>query len=316
MSTDHNWGPSLQIFLRDEDAGMVKQISEMLSHNLPYTFYGYSTHFAESALEPGVGVVHPEVKAEGPIEHLVQVVTLRGFIQDDLDYSIDQPLDPVDWLTFPSQKLRTLTAGAVFHDGTGELTALRQRFAWYPHDVWLYLLAAGWQRISQEEHLMGRAAYVGDELGSAIIGSRLVRDLMSLSFLIEKHYAPYPKWFGTAFQLLKIAPNLTPSLWRAQQAAIWQERDAALAEAYVQVARAFNSLGITPYIPETIEPFFGRPFNVIFARRYVEALENAITDPAVKEIASKRLIGSIDQFSDSTDFREDSGLRRFLRNLY
>ena len=53
----------------------------------------------------------------------------------------------------------------MFHDGPGELTALRERLAWYPVDVWRYLLAAGWARLGQEEHLMGRAGYAGDELG-------------------------------------------------------------------------------------------------------------------------------------------------------
>ena len=316
MSTDHNWGPSLQIFLGEEDAGLAGKIKEALSRNLPYVFYGYSTHFAEFTLEPGTGVVHPEFKSEGPIEHMVQAVMLRAFIREDLAYDLDQALHVSDWLTFPSQKLRTLVTGAVYHDGIGELSALRERFAWYPHDVWLYLLAAGWQRISQEEHLMGRAAYVGDELGSGIIGSRLVRDLMTLAFLMERQYAPYPKWFGSAFKQLKCAPELSPPLWRAQIALTWQEREAALSEAYVYVARTHNGLGITPHIPDTISYFYGRPFNVIFGMRFVEAILAQITDPDVQKIASIRLIGSIDQFSDSTDLREDASRRERLCALY
>jgi Domain of unknown function (DUF4037) len=55
----------------------------------------------------------------------------------------------VDWLTIPSQKLLEMTAGALFHDGVGTLTQLRARLGWYPHDVWLYLLACGWQRLPQ-----------------------------------------------------------------------------------------------------------------------------------------------------------------------
>src|SRR5207237_6360337 len=123
-----------------------------------------------------------------------------------------------------SQHLRELTMGALHHDAIGELTELRERLAWYPHDVWLYLLAAGWQRIGQEEHLMPRAGYVGDELGSALIGSRLVRDIMNLCFLLEKQYAPYPKWFGTAFQRLHSAQEIGPLLWRAQQRSPSDER--------------------------------------------------------------------------------------------
>ena len=316
MSTDHNWGPSLQLFLRDVDADKAGEIRAALSHHLPYVFYGYSTHFAESTLEPGTGTVHAQFKSEGPIEHMVQVATLRAFVQADLAYDLDSPLQPADWLTFPSQKLRSLTAGAVYHDGTGDLTALRERFVWYPHDVWLYLLAAGWQRISQEEHLMGRAAYVGDELGSALIGSRLVRDVMAISFLMERRYAPYPKWFGTAFKQLRCASDLTPALRRAQLAPTWQEREAALAEAYTQIARAHNGLGITLPVSETVTPFFGRPFNVIFAPRFVEALLAQVTDPEVQRMASARLIGSIDQFSDSTDLKEDPTRRAKIRNLY
>ena len=46
----------------------------------------------------------------------------------------------------------------MFHDGAGELTRTRARLAWYPRDVWLYLLACQWQRIGQEEAFPGRCA--------------------------------------------------------------------------------------------------------------------------------------------------------------
>ena len=108
-----------------------------------------------------------------------------------------------------------MTAGAVYFDNVGELTRFRETLAWYPQDVWLYLMASIWDRIGQEEHLMPRAGFVGDELGSALIGSRLVRDIMSLCFLMEKQYAPYPKWFGSAFKKLACAEELSPILWSA-----------------------------------------------------------------------------------------------------
>ena len=80
----------------------------------------------------------------------------------------------IDWLTIPQEKLRTVTAGAVYHDGIG-LQAVRERFSYFPPDVWLYLLLSCWTRLGQEEHLAPRAGYVGDEIGSAIIASRLVK---------------------------------------------------------------------------------------------------------------------------------------------
>ena len=314
MSTDHDWGPSVLIFLGDQDAHFGETIRVMLSHHLPHAFYGYPVNFDESPLEPGTAVMN---RTDGvPVKHRVLPVTLRTFFLTQLAYDINHPPDVAEWLTFPSQVLREIAGGAVHHDGTGELTKLRAELAWYPDDVWLYLLASGWQRIGQEEHLMPRAGFVGDELGSALIASRLVRDVMSLCFLLEKQYAPYPKWFGTAFKQLKCADQLWPVLWRAQQAPTWQEREAALCEAYEFLARAHNALRITKLLPEAVSQFFSRPFKVIDGGSFAQAILVQITDPAVKRVASRQLIGSIDQFSDSTDLRTAGDLWSELRRLY
>lgn len=41
-----------------------------------------------------------------------------------------------------------------------------------------------------------------------------------------------------------------------------------------------------------------------------------ISDPEVKRIAAKKLIGSIDQISDNTDILSDAQWRPILRKLY
>lgn len=314
MSTDHDWGPSVALFLNAEDAGRSEKIKETLGRTLPHTFAGYPVGMEESPDEPGTLVMgQAETK---PIRHRVTVTTVRAFAQKHLAWDGETPLEAADWLTFPSQKLREMTSGAVHHDDMGELTALREKLTWYPPDVWRYLLAAGWNRIGQEEHLMSRAGYVGDELGSALIGSRLARDLMTLGFLMERQYAPYAKWFGTAFRRLRCAEALTPALWRAQQAATWQEREAALGEAYLLLARQQNALGLAEPVSEELTSFFGRPFQVIYGGRFMDALLAALSDPDVKRIATRQVIGSIDQFSDSTDLRSSPDWRPILRRLY
>jgi hypothetical protein len=314
MSTDHDWGPSVHIFLRDKDAHLAESIREVLSHQLPHTFYGYPVNFAESPIDPGTYIT--QMSSDDVVNHHVFPMTVRTFLWYHLAYNIDHPPDVADWLTFPSQILREVTAGVVHHDGIGELTKVRSLLAWYPHDVWLYLLASGWQRIGQEEHLMPRAGFVGDELGSAIIGSRLVHDVMSLCFLMEKQYAPYPKWFGTAFKQLKCADQLRPILSSALQAPTWHERETALCEAYESLIHMHNKLGMTEMLPENVSPFFGRPFKVIWGSTIADALVAQITDPTVKRIISRPLIGSIDQFSDSTDLHAVGDWRAKLRELY
>ena len=314
MSTDHGWGPAVHLFLRDADAGQAEAIREALCRHLPHVFLGYPVNADPIPDDPGSDVMR--LTTEGPINPRVYPTTVRAFMQEYLAYDLDAPLEAADWLSFASQKLREVTAGAVHHDDVGELMAVRARLAYYPQDVWLYLLAAGWARIGQEDHLMSRAGYVGDELGSAIIGSRLVRDVMSLAFLLERQYAPYPKWFGTAFRQMACAADLTPLLWRAQQAPTWPAREAALGAACEHLARLHNALGLTEPLPATVAPFHNRPFQVIPSDAFVAALLARITDSAVQRIAARRPIGSLDQFSDSTDLRSDAVWRPVLRQLY
>ena len=203
-SVDHNWGPRLMLFLSVEDYRRYsEQIKIVLANRIPYEFGGYPTNFTAHLPDKGGAQLMQSI-CQGPVNHRVSVQTVRSFFNNYLGFDIEQPLEPADWLTFPEQRLCTITKGVIYHDDVG-LNAVRSRFSYYPQDVWFYLLAAGWNRIGQEEHLMGRAGMVGDEVGSALIGARLVRDVMRLCFLMEKTYAPYPKWLGSAFKQLSCA---------------------------------------------------------------------------------------------------------------
>jgi hypothetical protein len=315
MSSDHHWGPRVMLFLRDADHVRYHEaMRQTLSQQLPRTFHGYPTHFTPPDPEDN-GTQLLQVAETGPINHRVDILTVRGFWLDYLNFDINCEIEPVDWLTFPEQKLRSIVAGAVFHDEVG-LQAVRDRFAYYPHEVWLYLLAAGWARIGQEEHLMGRAGYVGDEIGAALIGARLVRDIMRLCFLMERQYAPYPKWFGTAFKRVDSAVILASVLQRALSADRWQERQEQIGAALEYVAARHNQLGLTETLPEKTTPFFGRPFRVIWGEKFSRALCARVTDPAVRRLARLPLIGSIDQFSDNTDLLSEPRWRLALRNLW
>lgn len=313
MSVDHDWGPRLFIFLREEDAIQGDAIGNLLSQQLPERFADFPVSLP-TPLEPRTRIERMIRPLAGPVKHRVIPITVRNFVRVQLGYDLTQPLETADWLTFPSHALGELVAGEVYHDDVGEITTFRTHFAWYPHDAWLYMLASGWQRIGQEEHLMPRAGFVGDELGSALIGSRLVRDSMNLCFLLEKQYAPYPKWFGTAFQRLPNAKELGPLLWRAQQARTWSERAEALARAYEVLARLQNGLRICRTLPATVSFFYDRPFSVIHGEQFAQALVEQMTDPAVQHIAKQRLIGNINQWSDNTDM--EGVEREKLQQLY
>jgi len=312
MSTDHHWGPRVMLFLSESNlADHGAAIDRLLSESLPYEFLGYPTNFGPPD-EIGVRLLEPI--ESGPVAHRVELTTVRKWFTNYLVW--DTTADPatIDWLTFPQHRLRAATAGAVFRDDSGELTTARERLAWYPDDVWFYLLAAQWQRIADEEAFMARCADVGDQLGSVLVASRLVRDIMRLCFLMERQYAPYAKWFGSAFRGLRGGAAVGPVLTRAIQAPDWHERQEALAVAYRYIANRHNQLGITARLDPEVRQFYGRPYLVIGGERFADATEERITDPEVRRLP--RRMGSLNQIADSTDRLESTDACERLRRIY
>ncbi len=303
LSTDHDWGPRLLLFLAEpSDAVDVLRLEDALRQQLPPTFHGYPTRFTLTHDAPGT-----------PPRNHVTVQTVRAYVAARLGVDPCAEMRPADWLSVPEQTLLELTAGAVYHDGPGELTALRAKLAFYPHDLWLYLLAAQWRRIAQQEAFVGRAGEVGDELSSRLLAATIVRDLMRLCFLIERRYAPYSKWVGTAFAGLACGTTLSPLFARVLQAEEWHAREAALAAVYAAVVELHNGLRLTPPVEAAVTPYYTRPYLVLHAGRVADVLLAAITDPAVRSLPA---YGSIDQVSDNTDLLGDVEARARLRGLY
>ena len=214
QSMDHDWGPQVDLFLAERaySDALAAEIQRIMGDELPFDIDGLSTHFVTPQVHGG----QMDSTRQRPLTHKVSVTTARRFFMRYLGLDPLRPegLSAVEWLAMPEQRLRTVSSGAVFRDDLGELEQARTLLHWYPHDVWLYLLAAQWRRIWQEEPFMARCADVGDDLGSRIETARLARELMHLCFLVERQYAPYPKWFGTAFSRLECAERIGPSLWR------------------------------------------------------------------------------------------------------
>jgi Domain of unknown function (DUF4037) len=294
-SADHAWGPRLQVFARSRDIAPIRQTIEA---GLPEEFRGWPTRFGWDA--------HPVVSR-------VEVAVLRKWLQDELGFDPRGGMTLRDWLTTPQQLLLEITAGAVFHDGLGELEPLRRSLAWYPHEVWLWLLACQWRRLDQEEPFVGRTAEVGDELGSRILAARLSRDLVRLCFLLERRYAPYSKWLGSAFAQLEAAAEVAPPLERAVTAATFAEREEALVEAFEQVAARHNALRVTAPVDPTVRLFHSRPFRVLGSGRFVDACLAEVSDPWLRSLP---LVGAIDQTSDSTDVVSDAAVARRLGAIY
>jgi Domain of unknown function (DUF4037) len=294
-SVDHEWGPRLQLFLTSDDlAAHATAIRAMLSERLPKTFRGYSTNFAPT----GDRDIRFMQATDGPVDHRVEIAEPTAWLRAHLGFDPSTTIDTLDWLATPWQRLLELTAGAVFRDELGELTAARRALAWYPDDVWRYLLAAQWQRIAEEEAFPGRCAEVGDDLGSANVTARLARDLMRLCLLLDRRYPPYSKWLGSAFGQLPNVTEISADLNAAQRASSWPPREQHLVAAYEAIADLQNATGLSTALEPRASGYYDRPYRVIHADRFARALREAITDDAVRTLP---IVGSVDQWVDSTN---------------
>jgi len=268
MSLDHNVEPRVLIFVSEDDHHRyAADLRTALAERIPETYAGRPCQYG--------------------------ITTIRGYLREQLDIDLDLPIRAIDWLTWPESRLIMITGGMIFHDRIG-LGAALERFRYYPDDVWYYLMIAGWWRLHPEVNLVGRTGYVGDEIGSSIIGSRLVHDLMQLCFLLERRYAPYDKWFGTAFARLDCGPKLLPVLRRVLRSDGWRDREQALQAAYVRVAALHNALRITDPVPVAVERMWGRPFGVLWGD-FSGALRRQLKDPDVIAVAEAFPVGGIER---------------------
>jgi len=302
-STDHDWGPRLQVFLAADDGGRrAEEITAMLAGRLPPAFRGYPTTFAVTG-EP-----------DGAARHRVEVTGLGAWLAGRLGFDPRPAVTTLDWLATPTQRLAEVTGGRVFHDGPGDLTAARARLSWYPDDVWRYVLACQWQRVAQEEGFPGRCAEAGDELGSAVVTARLARDLMRLGLLMRRRYPPYSKWLGTAFARLPDASRLVPPLAAAVSATRWPDRERSLVQALEAAAARHNELGLTAPLDTAARGFFDRPYQVLEAGRFAAALRDEVGDPRIRGLPAT---GAVDQFVDSTDaLRSVESMRAVIAAIY
>ena len=92
----------------------------MLGQRLPAAFGGYPVAFGVTR-DPASGT-----------RHRVEVFGLGGWLAWRLGFDPRGGVTVRDWLAAPWQRLAEVTAGAVFHDGTGGLTRARAALSWYP----------------------------------------------------------------------------------------------------------------------------------------------------------------------------------------
>lgn len=277
-SRDHDWGCRLTLLF--DSAEHLDALRELLERELPESFRGMPVRFPTS-WEPAVS-------------HNVQVETVMDFAASRLGVNPRHGLSVVDWLSLPGQSILEVTAGPVFHDGTTQLSQLRELLQWYPPAVEKYVLSSGWQRLTQWYPIIGRTADRQQDVQSRLLTARLVDDVMHLAFVLCRRWPPYRKWREAAFRDLPVAPM---PLLDALTATGWREREKALTTSVEILAAVQRTLGL-PTPERIVTPFWDRPYSTVDDSA-PRMLFDAIADPLVARLPFG--VGCVEQWVDSVD---------------
>lgn len=87
-SSDHGWGPRLQLFVPDHDAAIA--LNAELDDGLPERFRGWPVRFGWDDVMP---------------HHRVEVGTLADWLNDQLGVDARAGMSTLDWLLTPQQRL-------------------------------------------------------------------------------------------------------------------------------------------------------------------------------------------------------------------
>lgn len=198
LSQDHDFEPGFTIFLPGEE--IVDRRAEFLLERaytkLPKEFEGYE----RNGLKPAGGPRHG-------------VVRLSEFLMKTIGRP-DGNLTVRDWFTIPEQSLLEVTDGALFYDGGGVFTGIRERLAKMPEPIRLKKLSACLLMMSQTgQYNYRRLVDRGDERGAQLCVIEFEKQARHAAFLVNHRYMPYYKWSYRALSELPVLSELSDRLY-------------------------------------------------------------------------------------------------------
>lgn len=191
ISRDHDFEPGFAIFLPDEtvvDRATAFRLERAYAA-LPKEFMGYK----RSRLSPTGGARH------GVLRRADFLIEKTGTPGGNLSLR--------DFLYLPEQALLEATNGAIFYDGDGAFTSIRQRLAYLPEDVRRKKMAGELLLMGQAgEYNLPRALSRGDIASAQLSAVEFVKSALHFAFLLNRKYIPYYKW---QFKALASLPRLS-----------------------------------------------------------------------------------------------------------
>lgn len=192
ISRDHDFGPSCCIWLISDD---YKQYGEQLQgflDLLPKSFMGFAPMEENQWEDKRRGVFE--------IESFYYKFTGKN----------KAPLNPAEWLRIPEEGLSTATNGAIFYDGSGNFSKIRNEFLeYYPEDVRLDKIAARCMNIAQSgQYNFPRSVKRSEFVAASIAEGEFIKELIYMAYLLNRKYKPFYKWMHRGLLSLPILGTL------------------------------------------------------------------------------------------------------------
>ena len=191
ISRDHDFEPGFMLLLPGEDAvdRRTAFLLERAYAGLPREFMGLRR-----------GLVQPVGGARRGVLRAADFFTEKTGSPDGI-------LTVGQWLSVPEHALAEAVNGAVFYDGPGEVTAIRERLSAYPPDILRKKLAGRLLLMGQAgQYNYPRCLAHGEKGAAQLAVGDFVRHCMGAVFLLNGVYQPYYKW---AFRALRALPRLS-----------------------------------------------------------------------------------------------------------
>lgn len=187
ISQDHDFGPSICIWLREEDICKYKSIINKNLEELPKEFLGF-----------------------GALEESEWGQNRRGLLSIEDFYfkflgSLKAPKTIDEWRKIPETALSTATNGEIFLDNLGVFSKIREDIKYYPEVIRQNKIATRLMNISQHgQYNYVRCLKRNDFIAANQALYLFVDEVIHLAFLLNKKYKIFYKWGNRALLDLDI----------------------------------------------------------------------------------------------------------------
>ena len=190
VSRDHDFEPGFILFLPGEETVSRREafLLERACAKLPREFMGLKRSLIAPVGGPRHGVFRTADYFREKIGSEDGILTVR------------------QWLTVPESALAEAVNGEIWHDGSGEVSRIRDGLSHYPEDIRRKRLAAELLLMAQSgPYNYSRCLRHGETGAAQLTVCEFVRHAMHAVCLLNRRYMPFYKW---SFRFLRGLPVL------------------------------------------------------------------------------------------------------------